>query len=280
MKLITNPALLQKEMKAMRKKGKAIGFVPTMGALHEGHLSLIRKARGENDIVVASIFVNPLQFGPREDFKKYPRSLARDIALCKKYVDIIFTPQAKDLYPEGFLTKVEVEKLSSMYCGASRPGHFRGVATIVNKLFNIALPDTAYFGQKDAQQAVLIQKMVSDLNMPVTVKVCATVREPDGLALSSRNAYLSQQERKDAVVLYRSLLLAKTLAKSKQCSSAMIIARMRGLINKVKSARVDYISIVDSVTFEPLWQIKKGALVLMAVYIGKTRLIDNMRIRD
>ncbi|NQU18706.1 pantoate--beta-alanine ligase, partial [bacterium] len=213
MRIISNPIFLQKEVVRLKRKGKTIGFVPTMGYFHEGHLSLIRKARCECDVVVVSIFVNPLQFGPREDLKEYPRNLNKDISLCRRYTDILFFPGAKTMYPQDFLTSVEVKNLGNILCGSSRPGHFKGVITVVNKLFNIVTPDMAYFGQKDAQQATIIKKMVRDLNMPIKINVLPIVREYDGLAMSSRNTYLSVKKRKDALVLYRSLMLARDLTR-------------------------------------------------------------------
>ena len=276
MKTIKNPNFLQREIFKLKKKGMRVGFVPTMGALHEGHLSLIRRANRDCDKVVVSIFINPLQFGPREDLKKYPRNLRRDILLCKKYTDILFLPSVKTIYPDNFLTNVKVDKLSDILCGASRPGHFKGVTTVVNKLFNIVMPDIAYFGQKDAQQAVIIKKMVKDLNMPIRIKVLPIVRERDGLALSSRNVYLSKLERKDATVLYRSLLLARKLSKKRNDRCKMIISQMRRLILKTKTSRIDYIEIVNPNTLVGLKRMKGRALVLLAVFIGKTRLIDNM----
>ena len=210
MKIIHSINQMASVSKRLRADGQAIGFVPTMGALHEGHLSLMRKARKENDVVVVSIFVNPIQFGPQEDYRRYPRNLRQDARLCSKEgVGIIFYPQAKDIYPQGYKTYVDVEDLSKVLCGKFRPGHFSGVATVVTKLFNIVNPDIAYFGQKDAQQAIIIQRMAKDLNMPIKIKVMPTVREKDDLALSSRNAYLSKSERKDAAVLYQALNLAR-----------------------------------------------------------------------
>ena len=279
MKVVTNPVSLQKEVLRLKRRGKIIGFVPTMGYLHAGHISLMRQAKKDCDVVVVSIFVNPLQFGPREDLKKYPRDLKRDISLCKKYTDILFYPKAKSMYPGDFLAKVEVKRLGEVLCGASRPGHFEGVATVVNKLFNIVLPDKAYFGQKDAQQAVIIKKMVSDLNMPVRVIAMPTVREKDGLAMSSRNIYLSRQERKDAVILYNSLLLAKSMVKKGVLDSFKVISGIRNLIRKLKAAKVDYISLVYPETLAPVKKIKEEVLVLLAVFIGKTRLIDNILIK-
>jgi len=263
--------------KEARTQGKSIGFVPTMGALHAGHLSLIRKARKENDFVAVSIFVNPAQFGPKEDFKKYPRNLKLDAKLCKKEgVDIIFYPSAKEIYPEGYKTYVKVEDLSKVLCGSARPGHFRGVATVVTKLFNLVHPDIAYFGQKDAQQAIIIKKMVSDLNMPVKIKVMPTVREKDGLAMSSRNMYLNPRERKDAVVLSQALNLSGDLIKSGIRDSRKIVNRMSQLIKTKKTAKVDYISIVDLESLKPLKKITGNCLIALAVWIGKTRLIDNI----
>ena len=279
MRIISNPIFLQKEVARLKRKGKAIGFVPTMGYFHEGHLSLIRRARCECDVVVVSIFVNPLQFGPREDLKEYPRNLNKDISLCRRYTDILFFPSAKTMYPQDFLTSVEIKNLGNILCGSSRPGHFKGVITVVNKLFNIVTPDMAYFGQKDAQQVIIIKKMVRDLNMPIKINVLPIVREYDGLAMSSRNTYLSVKKRKDALVLYSSLMLAKDLTRKGTINCREIISRMRRLIIKTKGTKIDYISIVDLKTLIPLKTIKKEALVLLAVFIGKTRLIDNMLVR-
>jgi len=261
----------------LQKKGKTIGFVPTMGYLHEGHLSLMRRARRETDIVVISIFVNPTQFGPREDFKKYPRDFKRDSALARSCgVDIIFYPSGKAVYPPDHHTYVNVERLTEVLCGASRPGHFRGVTTIVAKLFNIVRPGIAYFGRKDGQQAVVIKQMVKDLNMDVRIKVMPIVREPDGLAMSSRNARLSEKERKDALVLYRSLLKAKALIRNGRRDTSSIKAAMKGMIGEKKSARIDYASIVDARTLEDIRRIHGKAMVALAVKVGAKRLIDNM----
>lgn len=270
-----------KQMAEVSKKlnlnGQTIGFVPTMGALHEGHLSLIRRAAKENDIVVVSIFVNPVQFGPKEDFKKYPRDLKKDAHLCQKEdVDIIFYPEAKDMYPDDYKTYVVVEKLSDVLCGKSRPGHFKGVATAVTKLFNIIQPDAAYFGQKDAQQAIIIKRMAEDLNIPVKIKVMPTVRNGNGLALSSRNIYLNERERRDALVLSQSLNSAKDLIKKGVKNADEIILRMRRLIKRKKTAQIDYVSIVDSESLKPVKKISGKYLIALAVWIGKTRLIDNI----
>lgn len=258
-------------------KGKSVGFVPTMGALHEGHLSLIRKARKENDVVVVSIFVNPIQFGPKEDYGRYPRNLRRDSKLCEKSgADVIFYPGQKQMYPLNYKTYVAVYDLSNCLYGKFRPGHFKGVTTVVNKLFNIVSPDNAYFGQKDAQQAIIIKKMAEDLNIPVKIKVLPTVRERDGLAMSSRNAYLNKEERRDATVLNQALILAKNLISQGNTSSSVIIRRMKELINNKKSARIQYISIVDPNDLLPVAKIKDKVLIALSVWMGKTRLIDNI----
>lgn len=273
--IIINSISSLKKIIRNKKPGQTTGFVPTMGALHEGHLSLIRKARRENDRVVVSIFVNPAQFGPKEDLKKYPRDIKRDCRLClKEGVDIVFNPSVKDMYPGGFDTYVEVEALSRRLCGRSRPGHFRGVTTIVLKLFNLVRPDTAYFGQKDAQQLKIIKKMVFDLNVPVVIKAMPTVRETDGLAMSSRNSYLSGAEREDALVLYRSLMSAKDMVKSGVRDARRVINAVRNMVKE--HAEIDYIEIVDPETFQQARKISRKSLVLIAARVGKTRLIDNI----
>ncbi len=265
---------------AWKRQGYCIGLVPTMGALHDGHLSLIRAARRDNDKVVVSIFVNPAQFGPKEDFKKYPRDLSRDAALCRKQgVDIIFYPSAKEMYPFNYKTYVEANDLSVVLCGKFRPGHFRGVATVVLKLFNIVEPDLAYFGQKDAQQAIIIQRMARDLNMPLGIITVPTRREKDGLAMSSRNAYLTAQERKSAVVLSRALKLAQDLVDSGQRDSQSIIAKIKALIRKSPRCKTQYVQVADLENLKPLAKIKDRALIALAVYIGKTRLIDNIMVK-
>ena len=280
MKIIRNIKEMAGVAKKHRRRCESIGLVPTMGALHEGHLSLVRQSRRENVFIVVSIFVNPSQFGPKEDLKSYPRPFKNDfVSRLKEGVDIIFYPEAKQMYPKGYKTYVEVKELSDLLCGKSRPGHFKGVATIVTKLFNIVQPDTAYFGQKDAQQAVIIKKMVKDLNIPVEIKVMPIVRQKDGLAMSSRNAYLSAQGKKDALVLYQSFNLAKDLIKKGVRDPHKIINSMRGLIQNNKAARIEYIAIVDSDNLKPIERIKNHCLIALAVKIGKTRLIDNMIIR-
>jgi len=277
MKIIKEIKQMQDLSKKIRLKDEAIGFVPTMGALHEGHLSLIRQARKDNDRVVVSIFVNPTQFAPNEDFRKYPRNLKRDAALCRKVkVDFIFYPDAKDMYPRNYKTTVEVCGLSDALCAKSRPGHFRGVATVVVKLFNIVQPDVAYFGQKDAQQSVIIKRMVRDLNMPLKIRVMPTVREKDGLALSSRNAYLDKREREDAVVLSRALSLAELLIKSGLKDVKRITDRIRQVIQKKDTAKIEYVSIVDMDELKPVKRISGDCLIALAARIGKTRLIDNI----
>jgi pantoate--beta-alanine ligase len=259
---------------------KSLGFVPTMGALHEGHLSLMRSARKENDFVVVSIFVNPIQFGPKEDLKSYPRNIKQDALLCKKEgVDIIFCPKTEDMYPESFKTYIEIDDLTEILCGSFRRGHFKGVATVVFKLFNIVSPSVAYFGQKDFQQAAIIKKISEDLNIAVKIRVMPTVRDKDGLALSSRNAYLNKSERRDAPVLYQALALARNLIKQNNRNSAGIIRRMKSLISKKKLVLVQYISIVDTENLLPLRNIKNKALIVIAAYIGKTRLIDNILVK-
>ncbi len=262
-----------------REKGDSIGFVPTMGYLHEGHLSLVREAKRRNDLVVASIFVNPTQFGPKEDLKKYPRNLKRDLRLLSKYkVDAVFCPPVSEMYPDGFGTYVEVKWLSDKLCGASRPGHFKGVATVVAKLFDIVMPDAAYFGEKDHQQLVIIKKMVSDLDMGVKIISMPTVREADGLAMSSRNSYLSDEERSRALSISRALRLAKALSGSGVKSAPRIKSAMAKLM-KASRLRIDYISTCDPRTLEEKKTVKGKTLVAVAAFAGKTRLIDNVVIR-
>ncbi|MFH0940672.1 MAG: pantoate--beta-alanine ligase [Candidatus Omnitrophota bacterium] len=275
MKIVKKISILQKKVSRLKRNGRRIGLVPTMGYLHEGHLSLVRRASKENDVVVVSIFVNPTQFGPHEDLKKYPRDLKKDLRLLKGFCDIVFTPTPKDMYPRDSCTFVEVRGTSDILCGSTRKGHFIGVTTVVAKLFNIVSPDNAYFGQKDAQQAAIIKKMARDLNFPVMVSVLPIVREKDGLAMSSRNVYLSAQERSDAVILFQSLKSAERLAKQGTKDTAKIKGILADFIGRKQLARIDYIEIVDPNTLESLKVIEKEALLLMAVYIGKTRLIDN-----
>ena len=254
-----------------------VGFVPTMGYLHEGHLALVRRARAESSTVVVSIFVNPTQFGPGEDLATYPRDLDRDLKLLEQAgTDIVFVPSGEEMYPRGFSTWVDVEKVTERLEGASRSGHFRGVATVVAKLFNIVQPTRAYFGQKDAQQAVVIKKMIAELNMNLEIVVVPTARESDGLAMSSRNSYLNPEERQSATVLFGALSLARQLWQFGEKDASKIKYEMESLIRKEPLARIDYVSIADADTLEELDMIDRPALVSLAVRIGKTRLIDNI----
>ncbi len=281
MRIVVSPLEMQNIAAGKRIAGQRIGFVPTMGCLHEGHMSLVDLARKEADAVVVSIFVNPSQFGPGEDFERYPRNLERDSELCRaRGVDIIFHPSADDMYLPGHSVFVDEDRLSRGFCGALRPGHFRGVLTVVAKLFNIVRPDTAVFGQKDAQQARLIQQMVADLNFPVRILLGPIVRESDGLAMSSRNAYLSATERRDALCLRRALQAARRLYRTGERGADSIVAAMKAVIEPVSSARVDYAAIVDQGTFQPIQQLQSPALAALAVRIGKTRLIDNLTLPD
>jgi pantoate--beta-alanine ligase len=254
-----------------------LGFVPTMGYLHEGHLALVRRARAECPSVAASIFVNPTQFGPREDFARYPRDPERDLALLEKEgVDLVFMPETEEMYPPGFDTWVEVGTITRRLEGRARPGHFRGVATVVCKLFNIVQPRRAYFGEKDAQQLRVVRKMVRDLNLPVEIVPVPTVREADGLALSSRNVYLSPAERQQALALSAALRLAQELVARGERRASVIRARMRRRIRQEPDARIDYVSVADAETLEELTVVDRPALVSLAVRIGTTRLIDNV----
>jgi pantoate--beta-alanine ligase len=267
---------MQAEAERLRLAGKRIGFVPTMGSLHEGHLSLIRMAKRHSDVVVLSIFVNPTQFGPKEDFSKYPRNFDRDEILAKQEgVDIIFYPSDAEMYPKDYLTYVNVEEMTNTLCGASRPGHFRGVTTVCAKLFHAVKPHVAVFGQKDAQQAVVIRKMAKDLNFDLEILVAPIVREPDGLAMSSRNVYLSPEEKADALVLSRSLQMAEQMIRQGERKAAKIIRAIRELIESKKNTKIDYVSIVDPDTLKPLDTVESKALIALAVFIGSTRLIDN-----
>lgn len=251
-----------------------------MGYLHDGHLSLVKRSLKETDVTVVSIFVNPIQFGPKEDLARYPRDLGRDIKLLREAgVDIVFYPLVKEMYPEPYCTYVDVACLGDLLCGAARPGHFRGVATIVAKLFNIIRPDTAYFGQKDAQQAVIVKKMAADLNMGTRVSVMPTVREKDGLALSSRNSYLGPQERAQAPVLHKALAKAAAMIRKGSRSSRLIVREMKKIIGQEKLPRIEYIAIVDNKTLRPADRIRDEVLIALAAHIGKTRLIDNIKVR-
>lgn len=262
---------------AARCAGKTIGFVPTMGALHEGHAALVRAARGTSGFAVVSIFVNPTQFGPDEDFARYPRTLEADQKVCSDAgADLIFAPSVEEMYPEQSVTFVEVKELDTVLCGASRPGHFRGVCTVVLKLFNIVGPDVAHFGAKDFQQARIIRQMTRDLNVPVEVRIEPTVREADGLALSSRNRYLSASERAAAPRLYRALQAVRERALAGEIDVARLESALRTDLEVIPGARVDYARIVDADTLRPIGRLDRPAVALVAVYLGTTRLIDNV----
>jgi len=276
MKIVRDPAKMQALADKMRREGLRIGLVPTMGFLHEGHASLIRAAAKQTDAVVLSIFVNPTQFGPDEDLDAYPRDFERDEQIAvSEGADCIFYPTPDNMYGPGYQTYVTVERLTRSHCGASRSVHFRGVATVCAKLFNVVLPHKAFFGQKDYQQCAVIRRMVKDLNMNLEIVVVPTVRESDGLAMSSRNAYLSPGQRKEALCLFEALQLAKDMAKSGESDAKKIVAAMRGYIEGRPSARIDYVSVADADTLEELDTITGRAVALLAVFIGKTRLIDN-----
>ncbi|ACJ76248.1 pantoate--beta-alanine ligase [Thermosipho africanus TCF52B] len=276
MKVIEKIEEMKKISREILESKKAIGFVPTMGFLHEGHLSLVKAAKSENDITVVSIFVNPTQFGPNEDYNNYPRDLERDLSMLKDMeVDYVFVPSVEEMYPDSFSTYVEEIKLSRFLCGASRPGHFRGVCTVVTKLFNIVKPTRAYFGQKDAQQFRVLRRMVRDLNMDVELVEMPIVREPDGLALSSRNTYLNDEERKEAVRLYKSLLKAKELIESGEKDVEIIKNEMKKILTH-PLLRIDYIEIVDEENLEPVEKIDRRVIIAIAVFVGRARLIDNM----
>jgi len=276
MKIIDSIQRMAMLSKILKKESKTIGLVPTMGYLHDGHLSLIKTAKQHTDVAVVSIFVNPIQFSPKEDLDKYPRDLKRDEEMARLAgADVLFNPSAVDMYPEGYETYVDVERLSASLCGPHRPGHFRGVATVVVKLFGIVKPDIAYFGQKDAQQSVIIKKMVEDLNMDIDIKVLPTVREKDGLAMSSRNIYLSEKERKDALCLIEAISKAEAAVKSGERSASKIIKMMEGIIKEKPTAKIDYIDAVDTKSLRPVDTISKETLIALAVFVGKTRLVDN-----
>lgn len=263
-------------VKAWKKEGFSVGLVPTMGYLHEGHGSLISRARAENDKVVVSIFVNPMQFGPGEDLESYPRDLKKDSAYCESLgADLIFHPEPEEMYTDGFCSYVDMSVLTEELCGLSRPVHFRGVCTVVNKLFNITTPDRAYFGQKDAQQLAVIKRMVQDLNMDLEIIGCPIVREEDGLAKSSRNTYLSAEERQAALVLSKAVKYGQEMVKNGETDAKKIVSEMRALIEQEPLARIDYVKAVDGLTMQQIDTVKEPMLVALAVYIGKTRLIDN-----
>ena len=277
MDIITDIGLMHRTAEAIRQDGRRIGFVPTMGYLHQGHLSLVRKARELSQVVVVSLFVNPTQFGPREDFDSYPRDLPRDIGLLEETgCDILFQPAAEQIYPPGHSTIVEVRGLTEVLCGASRPGHFRGVTSVVTMLFNIVRPHLAVFGQKDAQQAIVIRRMVSDLHEDIEIVVAPTVREPDGLAMSSRNEYLSSRERQEAPALHRALQWAQARVEAGERRADVLIEGIRQQIEKASSGRIDYIAVVDTVRLRSLEILSGEVLVALAVKFGRARLIDNI----
>jgi pantoate--beta-alanine ligase len=280
MKLVKTTEEMRAFRKAARQNDKRVGLVPTMGALHEGHLSLVRAARDQSEVIAVSIFVNPTQFGPNEDFTKYPRNLESDSALLQReHVDVIFAPSVDEMYSAAAVTWVTVEGgMSDRLCGKSRPGHFRGVTTVVSKLFHIIEPEIAFFGQKDAAQVAIIRRMVRDLNMPVAIEVCPITREADGLALSSRNAYLNPGERQSALVLNRSLQRAKKLFDQGERDSAKLIAAGKEEFGNEPSARLDYLEIVDPDSLESMPTISKPALIAVAAFVGNTRLIDNITV--
>jgi pantoate--beta-alanine ligase len=280
MQIVSTIEEVRAQVKEWRKEGLSIGFVPTMGFLHEGHASLM-DAAGENDKVVVSIFVNPMQFGPNEDLASYPRDLEHDAKVCEEHgVDLIFHPTPEEMYGENFYSYVDMNVLTEELCGLSRPVHFRGVCTVVTKLFHIVTPDHAYFGQKDAQQLAVIKRMVKDLNMPLEIHGCPIVRESDGLAKSSRNTYLSAEERKAALVLSRSVFLGQKMVEEGERDCTKVIAAMTKEIESEPLARIDYVKMVDLTTMQQIQTIENGVLTAIAVYIGKTRLIDNFMIEN
>lgn len=279
MQTIHEPASVQSRCTSLRTNGRTIGLVPTMGAFHEGHLALMRRARAENDVVVVSIFVNPIQFARGEDFDSYPRDLQGDLDQAERVgVDLVFMPSAEAIYPKGFQTYVEVTELTEGLCGASRPGHFRGMTTVVTKLFNLIRPHRAYFGQKDYQQSAVVRRLVADLNLDIEIVLLPTVREADGLAMSSRNLRLTPEERLAASVLYASLRLAQERVMVGERSTKAVLDAMRAMIETEPLARIDYVALCDPETLQPLDRIEGPILAALAVRFGETRLIDNLLI--
>lgn len=279
MNILTTIDEVRTQIKAWRKEGLSIGFVPTMGFLHEGHMSLMKQARMENDKVVASIFVNPMQFGPTEDLEAYPRDLERDAAMCEEVgVDLIFHPEPSEMYKDSFCSFVDMTGVTDALCGKSRPVHFRGVCTVVSKLFHIVTPDRAYFGQKDAQQVAVIQRMVTDLNMDVEIIPCPIVREEDGLAKSSRNTYLSAEERKAALILSQAIFMGQKMVTDGERDGKVLAKAIADKIASEPMARIDYVEVVDALTMQAVDTLEGTVLTAVAVYIGKTRLIDNFMI--
>ena len=280
MKIVGTVKEVREQVKEWKKQGLSVGFVPTMGYLHEGHKSLMDAARKGNDKVVVSIFVNPMQFGPTEDLATYPRDLDHDAALCESAgVDLIFHPEAEEMYEKDFCSFVDMTGLTEGLCGKTRPIHFRGVCTVVNKLFNIVTPDHAYFGQKDGQQLAVIKRMVRDLNMDIEIVGCPIVREEDGLAKSSRDTYLSSEERKAALILSKTVALGKELAKTEKDANKVVEA-MKKNIETEPLAKIDYVEAVDALSMAPVEKLEGTCMLAMAVYIGKTRLIDNTLINE
>ena len=281
MKLIRDMKEMQKLAQSTHRQGRRLGFVPTMGALHQGHLSLMEHLRNKCDLLVVSIYVNPTQFAPGEDLEKYPRNLQEDLTKCKDAgVDVVFAPADQQMYPPGFSTYVNVEKLTEVLCGASRPSHFRGVTTVVAKLFNIVQPDVAVFGQKDYQQAIVIKRMVTDLNWETEILVAPIVREADGLAMSSRNRYLGSEARDSALMLFQALMRAYQMIKDGERSAEKLKQAMRQIITSGHQNRIEYISVVNGETLQEVKYIEGGTLLAVAVYVGQTRLIDNLLITN
>jgi len=277
MQIIKTIKDMQTLSRRLRSEKKTIGFVPTMGALHEGHFSLVKRSKNENDITIVSIFVNPTQFGPKEDFQQYPRDLEGDIKkLSSISADIVFAPENHEMYPKGFSTIIDVGSIGDILCGASRSGHFNGVATVVAKLFNIIIPDKAYFGQKDFQQSVVIKKLIKELNFDIDIVVCPTIREKDGLAKSSRNCYLNQNERNSATILYKALKHAETLIINGVKDSSYIKREMEDMIKSELLAKIEYVEIVNPQSFKIAKTIELPIVICLAVRIGSTRLIDNL----
>jgi len=277
MRVVERIAEMQELADRLRAEGKSIGFVPTMGYLHEGHLTLVRRAREENDVVVVSIFVNPTQFGPGEDYDRYPRDLERDLRLCEREeVDIVFHPSVEEMYPRPYRTYVVVEEISEPLEGKSRPGFFRGVATVVTKLFNIVKPHRAYFGEKDYQQLLVVRQMVKDLNFPIEIIPVPTVREPDGLAMSSRNTYLNTEERRAATALYRGLMAAKALFEKGERDARRLVEECRKVLEAEPLVRVDYVEICDAEELKPIERVEGPAFLAVAAFVGPARLIDGI----
>ncbi|HKT10519.1 MAG TPA: pantoate--beta-alanine ligase, partial [Terriglobia bacterium] len=276
MRLITSVSEMKALTRESRSRGKSVGLVPTMGALHKGHISLLRQAKQQCDAVVASVFVNPAQFGPKEDFDRYPRNLDKDFTLLSSCnIDTVFAPSTEEMYPEGFQTFVEPGQLAEIYEGASRPGHFRGVSTVVVKLFNIAQPDIAYFGQKDFQQAIVVRRLIEDLNLNVRLVLCPIVRDEDGLAVSSRNGYLKPARRKSALALSQSLRRAEEMVHSGESDARKILEEMRGVLQADPGVKADYVAIVNPLSFESVRRVTAGSIALVAARVDTVRLIDN-----